>query len=219
MRCGATTHSPPPTRSRCSCPTCAASWRPRVSRGCCTRSAEPATSSAPDRLPTRRWSKLVERVSVAFDRLPIRTRLAGVSALLTFTILCAFALVVGSLTVHRIRSNFNREVAVATANFASLLQVSVTGNEAEGFTLHVVNPSNLNQFASSEHAAVRILSISGGVLASTAGAPNFGGANETDADGYRVDTRLVSLDSSIGGAIVVQYARRLSDVEGTVARV
>ncbi len=85
-------------------------------------------------------SKLVERVSVTFDRLPIRTRLAGVSALLTFTILCAFALVVGSLTVHRIRSNFNREVAAATTNFASFLQVSVTGNQAEGFTLHVTNP-------------------------------------------------------------------------------
>jgi two-component system OmpR family sensor kinase len=158
-------------------------------------------------------------VSVTFDRLPIRTRLAGVSALLTFTILCAFALVVGSLTVHRIRSNFNREVAAATTNFASFLRVSVTGNQAEGFTLHVTNPPDLNQFASSEHAAIRILSISGGVLASSAGAPEFRGANETDADGYRVDAQLVPLDASVGGDIVVQYGRRLSDVEGTVARV
>jgi two-component system OmpR family sensor kinase len=138
---------------------------------------------------------------------------------LTFTILCAFALVVGSLTVHRIRSNFNREVAAATTNFASFLQVSVTGNQVEGFTLHVTNPPDLNRFASSEHAAIRILSISGGVLTSSAGAPNFGGANETDAEGYRVDTQLVPLDASVGGDIVVQYGRRLSDVEGTVARV
>jgi two-component system, OmpR family, sensor kinase len=164
-------------------------------------------------------ARFVERVSITFDRLPIRTRLAGVSALLTFTILCAFALVVGSLTVHRIRSNFNREVAAATTNFASFLQVSVTGNQVEGFTLHVTNPPDLNRFASSEHAAIRILSISGGVLASSAGAPNFGGANETDADGYRVNTQLVPLDASVGGDIVVQYGRRLSDVEGTVARV
>jgi two-component system OmpR family sensor kinase len=163
--------------------------------------------------------RLSERVSVAFDRLPIRTRLAAVSALLTFTILCAFALVVGSLTVHRIRSNFNREVAAATANFISLLQVSATGNEAEGFTLHVVDPANLNQFASSEHAAIRILSISGGVLVSSSHAPNFGGANEADVDGYRVDSQLVPLNASIGGEVVVQYGRRLSDVEGTVARV
>ncbi len=161
----------------------------------------------------------MERVSVTFDRLPIRTRLAGVSALLTFTILCAFALVVGSLTVHRIRSNFNREVAAATTNFSSFLRVSVTGNQAEGFTLHVTNPPDLNQFANSEHAAIRILSISGGVLASSAGAPEFRGANETDADGYRVDAQLVPLDASVGGDIVVQYGRRLSDVEDTVARV
>ncbi len=67
------------------------------------------------------------RVSTAFDRLPIRTRLAGVSALLTFTILCAFALVVGSLTVHRIRTNFNREVAVSADNLAALLQVEREG--------------------------------------------------------------------------------------------
>ena len=46
-----------------------------------------------------------------FDRLPIRVRLAGVSALLTFVILCGFAVAVGSLTVHRIRSDFNRQVA------------------------------------------------------------------------------------------------------------
>ena len=37
-------------------------------------------------------------------------RLAGVSALLTFVILCAFAVAIGSLTVHRIRSDFNRQV-------------------------------------------------------------------------------------------------------------
>jgi two-component system OmpR family sensor kinase len=138
---------------------------------------------------------------------------------LTFTILCAFALVVGSLTVHRIRSNFNREVSADTASFASFLQVSVTGSEAEGFTLHVVNPPDLNEFARSEHAAIRILSISGGVLAASAHTPNFGGANEADVAGYRVDTQLVRLDSSVGGEIVVQYGRRLSDVEDTIARV
>ncbi len=49
--------------------------------------------------------------------------------------------------------------------------------------------------------------------------PNSGGANETDTDGYRVDAQLVPLDASVGGDIVVQYGRRLSDVEGTVARV
>jgi two-component system, OmpR family, sensor kinase len=155
-----------------------------------------------------------------FDRLPIRVRLAVASALLTFTILCAFALIVGSLTVRRIRSDFNREVAVSAANLAGLLQVTVTGSEIEGFTLRVVNPPDLNRFAASEHAVVRILSgASASVLASTSHAPNLGLANEVNKDGYRVHTRVVQLSAPIGGAIIVQYGRPLSDVQATVARV
>jgi HAMP domain-containing protein len=85
---------------------------------------EPATSFAP-RLaglslkPARNLlgapRRAVERLSASFDRLPIRVRLAGVSALLTFVILCGFAVAIGSLTVHRIRSDFNREVATPPA--------------------------------------------------------------------------------------------------------
>jgi two-component system OmpR family sensor kinase len=160
------------------------------------------------------------RISVAFDRLPIRTRLAGVSALLTFTILCGFALVVGSLTVHRIRTNFDREVAVSGDNLAGLLQVEVTGSYIEGFKLKVVNPSNLNKFASSEDAVVRILNESGKVLVSTPGAPSeLELFNEADVDGYRVHTNLVALGGAAGGTVIVQYGRRLSDLNATIARV
>jgi two-component system, OmpR family, sensor kinase len=161
----------------------------------------------------------LSRIFERFDRLPIRVRLAGVSALLTFTILCAFALVVGSLTVHRIRTNFNREVAVSAGNLAGLLQVSVTGSYIEGFKLKVSNPPNLDKFANSEDAVVRILSESGGVLASTTGAPNLGLSSEADVHGYRVHTRVVALGGPVGGAIIVQYGRRLSDLDATIARV
>jgi two-component system OmpR family sensor kinase len=146
-------------------------------------------------------------------------RLAGVSALLTFTILCAFALVVGSVTVHRIRSDFNREVAVSAGNLAGLLQVEVTGSYIQGFQLKVVNPPNLNHLVASEDAVVRILNESGKVLVSTAGAPEFGLANETDVDGYRVYTKAVPLAGPSGGVVIVQYGRRLSDLNSTIARV
>ena len=53
----------------------------------------------------RRWAA---RPSASFYRLPIRVRLAGASALLTFVILCVFAVVIGSLTVHRIRAEIGR---------------------------------------------------------------------------------------------------------------
>jgi signal transduction histidine kinase len=138
---------------------------------------------------------------------------------LTFTILCAFALVVGSLTVHRIRTNFDREVAVSADNLAGLLQVNVSGSYIEGFKLKVVNPPNLDRFAGSEDAVVRILSESGGVLASTAGAPDLGLSSEADVRGYRVHTRLVALGGPVGGAVIVQYGRRLSDLDATIARV
>jgi two-component system OmpR family sensor kinase len=163
---------------------------------------------------------LGKRVSVTFDRLPIRTRLAGVSALLTFTILCGFALVVGSLTVHRIRTNFDREVAVSGDNLAGLLQVEVTGSYIEGFKLKVINPSNLDKFASSEDAVVRILNESGKVLVSTPGAPSeLELFDEADVDGYRVHTNLVALGGPAGGTVIVQYGRRLSDLDATIARV
>ncbi len=159
------------------------------------------------------------RISAIFDRQPIRVRLAGVSALLTFTILCAFALVVGSVTVHRIRSDFNREVAVSAENLAGLLQIEVTGNYIQGFQLKVVNPPNLNRFAASEDAVVRILSESGKPLVRTTGAPELGLANEANVDGYRVYTKPVPLVGPAGGVVIVQYGRRLSDLDSTIARV
>jgi two-component system, OmpR family, sensor kinase len=138
---------------------------------------------------------------------------------LTFTILCAFALVVGSLTVHRIRTNFNREVAVSADNLAGLLQVEVTGTYIQGFKLRVVNPPNLDRFATSEDAVVRILSESGSVLTSTTGAPNLGLRTEANVNGYRVYTRPVALNGPVGGTVIVQYGRRLADLDATIARV
>ena len=164
-------------------------------------------------------SRQVGRASTQFDRLPIRSRLAAVSALLTFTILCAFALAVGSLTVHRIRANFNREVAVAGDNLAELLQPEVTGSFIEGFKLKILNPSELNHVAESEDAVIRILSESGKVMLSTRGAPNLELSNEADLHGYRVHARPVALNGPVGGAVIVQYGRRLSDLDATIARV
>jgi two-component system OmpR family sensor kinase len=127
--------------------------------------------------------------------------------------------VVGSLTVHRIRTNFDREVAVAGDNLAGLLQVEVTGSYIEGFKLKIVNPPNLNKFAGSENAVVRILSDAGNVLGSTGGAPNLGLSTEANVGGYRVHTRPVALGGPVGGSVIVQYGRRLSDLDATIARV
>ena len=166
----------------------------------------------------------MSRVSAAFDRLPIRTRLALASALLTFVILCGFALVVGSLTVHRIRADFNSEVTASADEFASLLRISVTPT-SEG--QHLVVSPNIDAYAPPEHAAIRvILSTSASVIENTPHAPELdrpdgriagldGGVN---VDGYRVESRAEG-PLSTGGYVVIQYARPLSDVQPTIARV
>jgi two-component system OmpR family sensor kinase len=182
----------------------------------------PFSGQEPIVLPrlARRWAaRQLGKTSALLDRLTIRSRLAAVSALLTFTILCAFALVVGSLTVHRIRTNFDREVAVAGDNVAGLLQPKVVGSYIEGFRLQSLNLGELNHVAESDDAVVRIMSESGNVLASTTGAPNLGLSSEADVHGYRVHTRLVALNGPVGGAVIVQYGRRVSDLNATIARV
>jgi two-component system OmpR family sensor kinase len=158
-----------------------------------------------------------ERVSGAFDRLPIRARLAVGSAALTFVILCAFALVVGSLTVHRIRSDFNGEVTAAADDLAGVLQISVTGSYTEGFHIHA-HP-NLDEYAASAHAAIRVLTPAGEVIEQTVGAPHLRLATKANINGYRVESILKQLPSPSGGTVVIQYARPLSGVQATIARV
>lgn len=168
----------------------------------------------------RAWAaRQLTKLSGLFDRLPIRWRLAGVSALLTFTILCAFALVVGSLTVHRIRTNFDREVAVSGDNLAGLLHPEVTGSYIEGFKLRLSSPTDLSRLAESDDAVIRIMSESGKVLESTGHAPELGLLSETNALGYRVHTTPVAVSGPVGGTVIVQYGRRLSDLNATIHRV
>jgi two-component system, OmpR family, sensor kinase len=171
-------------------------------------------------------ARAARRLSASFDRLPIRLRLAAVSALLTFVILCAFALAVGWITVHRIRNDFNRQVANKAEYLSS--QLRLTANL--GRIVQIEPP--LVDFASpAEHVVIRIFAQVGDVTSSTplaqypARAPSLGepSLHTRTFRGYRVigrpiAVRLASTDLPIGTAIV-QYARRVSDTEATVARV
>ena len=59
------------------------------------------------------------------ERVPIRWRLAGTTAILTFAILCTFALVVGELTQDRIRSDFEHDVAAGAINLRDDISVRI----------------------------------------------------------------------------------------------
>jgi signal transduction histidine kinase len=151
------------------------------------------------------------------ERIPIRWRLAGTTAVLTFAILCTFALVVGELTSDRIRSDFEHDVTAGVINLTDHLTLRIEDNK-------LVRPtqSTLDLYAGSGHAVIRLLTQDGRVLRTSSNAPDL----RTDpfvptqeVDGYRVETRTVALPLPYAGVIRVQYARRLSDLESTLERV
>src|SRR5919198_5173104 len=144
MRCGATTPSRSPTRSRFSSQTCGESWRPVASLVSFTRSAARATSSA-------------------YKRLPIRWRLAGGSALLTLVILLGFAVIVGVLTTRRLQSDFNRQVADAANDLQQTVEPRVVVDEngdTKGFILTRESP-NLDTYAAAQNAVIRVVFADG----------------------------------------------------------
>jgi len=161
------------------------------------------------------------RVADAFDRLPIRARLAGVSALLTFVILFSFALVVGSLTVKRIRSDFNSQVAATAAELPG--EMTFTYNPETG---RLSIAPRLNVIASADSsAAVKILTAPGALIQeSPPHVPYLGQPSVTarNVNGYRVISREAAVRNSAGvrvGTVIIQYGRKLSEVNSTVARV
>ncbi|MEA2208308.1 MAG: hypothetical protein QOF54_785 [Solirubrobacteraceae bacterium] len=137
-------------------------------------------------------------------------------------ILCAFAIAIGSFTVHRIRSDFNRQIADTAGQLASQLNIKVdqSGQHA------TISPPLAAYAAAADHAIVRIFTLGGKVVAQEpANAPKLGspsGAPKTVA-GYRVISRvgivrLAGSDEPIG-QVIIQYGRKISDTESTVARV
>ncbi len=165
----------------------------------------------------------MRRLSAAFDRLPIRTRLAGVSALLTFTILCAFAVAIGSLTVHRIRSDFNRDVETTAQQLPNQLSIKV--NPAT-YKIESIEPPLADLVTPAHEAVIRVLALGGATIEQApSNAPNLGSPStqpHTTAD-YRVVSRsaIVRIAGSGEpiGRVVIQYGRSVSDTEATVARV
>jgi two-component system OmpR family sensor kinase len=187
-----------------------------ASRVCCTRFAEPATSYV---------RKAIERVSGAFDGLPIRVRLAGVSALLTFTILCAFALAVGGLTVRRIRSDFNRQVDQTAQQLSTQLNVYI---DPVSHNIVGIQPALDDLPGVPAHSVIKLYTPAADTpFAQTPAthAPSLGQPKEgaQEVNGYRVESqpavvRVVGSGRPLG-QVIVQYGRRVSDVDATIARV
>jgi two-component system OmpR family sensor kinase len=171
-----------------------------ASRGSFIRSAAQATSSA-------------------YKRLPIRWRLAGGSALLTLVILLGFAAIVGVLTTRRLDSEFNRQVADAANDLRQTVEprlVFDNNGQFRGIRLSRESP-NLDDYAASQNAVIRVVFADGELIAATTDAPYLpppARAETQEFDGYRIESRPLPV-----GKFYVQYARELSDVEATANRV
>src|SRR4051794_21692379 len=185
------TRSRSPTRSRCSSPTCEGSSKPVASLDSSIRSAARATYSA-------------------YSRLPIRWRLAGGSAALTLVILCGFAAIVGVLTTRQIRDDFNAGVAKAAATLQDELKFRLVYDKRLNGSFKVDRGPELSDFAASQNAAIRVITVSDLVADATSGAPDFGPPipGTSEVDGWRVETRPVEV---IGytDPLWVQYALAL----------
>jgi signal transduction histidine kinase len=157
---------------------------------------------------------------------PIRWRLAGGSAVLTFVILAAFAAVVDVLTDRQVTGQFVEEMKTAAEQLQVGMRPVPTRNPLQ---LNCGAHIHLFDFASPDQAQIRVFDDAGQVLCtqlpniSVAAArrlpPAFTLPTEAGAytqDGYRVEARYITWSVGEGWLI---YARPLSSVQTTVARV
>ena len=169
----------------------------------------------------------------AYRTIPVRWRLAGGSAVLTFVILAAFATLVGVLTTKQVRDSFNNEVHNTAAKLAGELRLYWLPNgELDCLNTNIT----LNDFVEAEHAQIRIYSDDRSGLPLCTQNQVFRGKPdkplvltpafpaptrpETRQElGYRtVVNRL-----RVGGPgperdVLLLYARPLSDLDHTIAR-
>ena len=156
--------------------------------------------------------------SSAYRRLPIRWRLAGGSALLTLVILLGFATIVGVLTTRQIESEFDRQVADAATDLQNRVRPRIVLEDESflryDFTRLSKESPDLDTYADTQDAVIRLVTGNGVVLKATADAPELPPPRQKSQDynGYRVESRPVELR---GGFFHVQYARQLSDVRKT----
>jgi signal transduction histidine kinase len=136
-------------------------------------------------------------------------------------ILFGFATIVGVATTRRLESDFDRQLADSADYLQAHVQPRgvVRGNSLfyKGFTS---DSPDLDDYAASQNAVIRVLTVDGKVYGSTRNAPYLlpPRAPTMEWNGFRIESRAIQ--SQVGDLVLyVQYARRLSDVRSTANRV
>ncbi|MGI9185491.1 MAG: sensor histidine kinase [Solirubrobacteraceae bacterium] len=169
----------------------------------------------------------------AYRSVPIRWRLAGGSAALTFVILAGFATIVGTLTNRQVRSQFSSQQTAAVDRLASQLNHKLAFNHTGQLECNRTKV-HLSDFANVENAQIRIFDAADGQLLCTQSKlrlpsaklkPQYFGiapdktSGTFTANGYRVAVRELQVKPSGTGQVVLLYALPLSDLEHTIAEV
>ena len=157
--------------------------------------------------------------SSAYRRLPIRWRLAGGSAALTLVILCGFAIIVGVLTTRQIHEDFHDEVARSADKLAHEAELQLVFRNGNVVLRPVRGTTDLEDFAASSNAAIRVVTQDDTVGYQTPRAPDFGVPfpRTFESDGWRVENRPVTVIP--GQQWWIQYARPISEIQDTANRV
>ncbi|MEO6857521.1 MAG: HAMP domain-containing sensor histidine kinase [Solirubrobacteraceae bacterium] len=158
--------------------------------------------------------------------------MAGGSAALTFVILAGFAAIVGTLIERQVRTQFADQQTFAVDKLYSELNGKLRFTHGTSVDCARAKVS-LGDYASAEHAQIRIFDLADGYLLCTqseisgahhspGGSPLFRSAPDKSsgtfsAAGYRVVLRQLNVKPA-GGATLL-YALPLSDVDHTAAEV
>ncbi|MBA2632617.1 MAG: hypothetical protein H0U86_06400, partial [Chloroflexi bacterium] len=136
-------------------------------------------------------------------------------------ILCGFAAIVGVLTTRRLHSDFSRQVADSADELSRGVKLRIVERDDGRRYLRKISGPNLDDYAAGQqNAVVRIITPAGDYVTGSDGAPSFGPFITASAniEGWRVESRRVEVVNYVD-PVVIQYARRLSEVEATANRV
>jgi len=149
-------------------------------------------------------------------RLPVRIRIAIVSATLTAVILIGFAAVVGRLVTDRLHTDFENELRGNAATLANRISLNNSGQP--------VDP-NLDEVALANDAEIRLVSADGDSVIATPSSTEFPPPDTSrvvSAGPLQVATSQVfSTSNDIGippATFYVQYARPESSIDDTIGR-
>ncbi len=159
-------------------------------------------------------------------RLPIRVKLAAVSAVLTFAILLLFALIVGGFTQQKLQSSFDSELRATAADLQSRFQLNGFGSTSVD--------SDLFRLAAAGGAVLKVHDRVNNRVFEIEGSPDLGPLYEgtRDVGRYRVvsrplfgrsvgsgspfDSTLRPLDRAVAA---IQYGKPTDNLKATIGRI